>query len=373
MIQRAMLEVPQRFSGRSPVNPEVPAQLADWEGASGLAADVEAYGSKLGDMAQAEVGKLYPHPPSPYGGGDVLAWFWARAVQSPDPSWNGDVPLVGSWTLVKKPGRPTVWVEPVIENGHITYHVREGGNPIPGTIARGNGTCIATGAAIPNDYIKSEGMAGRLTQHLIAVAVQGARGRVYLSPTPADSEAAAVDARDCWRPTGAMSTHSQYMGTPRYGLDEWWKLFLPRQRLAIDAFCRSLDELREVILSDAARREMELGLPLASGGDGALAYSEAVTMYLAFVLDRAISRWNSLSIWHPLRETLEHLFRMQTIQMTWAFTEANPFSTATGGWSGQIDWVTKALLHLPMNSTATVAERDAGSTHRRGGEVRSLD
>jgi putative DNA methylase len=82
-------------------------------------------------------------------------------------------------------------------------------------------------------------------------------------------------------------------------------------------------------------------------------------MYLAFVLDRAISRWNSLSIWHPSGEKLEHVFRMQTVQMTWAFAEGNPFSNATGGWLGQIDWVTEALLGLPTSKAADVAQRDA--------------
>jgi putative DNA methylase len=359
MIERAMLEVPQRFAGFSPVNPEISRQLGSWEGARGLAADIEAYGRRLGEMARDRIGRMYP----PAGNAEdqsaePLAWFWARAVQSPDPSWNGEVPLVGSWTIVNKPGK-LVWIEPVVGDGVITYQVRHGGCPTPGTIRRGRATCIATGAAIPNEYIKQEGQAGRMTQHLIAVAVQGNKGRVYLSPTLSDVEASQVDDSNCWKPVGTMSTHPQYMGTPRYGLNEWWKLFTPRQRVAIDAFCRSLDELRRVILDDALRSGIDPGLPLNSGGTGATAYSETVAMYLAFVLDRAISRWNSLSIWHPSGEKLEHVFRMQTVQMTWAFAEGNPFSNATGGWLGQIDWVTEALLGLPTSKAADVAQRDA--------------
>ncbi|MHB8464240.1 MAG: DUF1156 domain-containing protein [Acidimicrobiales bacterium] len=189
--------------------------------------------------------------------------------------------------------------------------------------------------------------------------MQGDRARKYLSPTEADAAAAEVDDSGAWRPPGAMSTHSQYMGTPRYGLDEWWKLFTPRQRLTIDAFCTALEETRRTAQEDALRAGLPLGTQLRAGGDGALAYSEAIAMYLAFVLDRAISRWNTLSIWHPGRESLEHIFRMQTVQMTWTFTEANPFSESTGGWSGQIDWVTKAVLHLPAGRAASVAQRNA--------------
>lgn len=360
MIQRSMLEVPQRFSDRPPVNPEAQNELGQWDGARGLAADVESYGRRLGRVAQSKVDHMYPRPTDDSGRPtQPLAWFWARAVQSPDPAWNGEVPLVGSWTIVSKPGRPIIWVDPVVGDGRISYLVREGGTPPPGTISRGKGVCVATGTAITNDYIKEEARAGRMSQHLIAIAVKGEQGRKYLSPSGVDVAAAHVDDSACWRPAGAMSTHSQYMGTPRYGLDEWWKLFTPRQRLAIDAFCSALEEVQAAVQDDAIRAGMETGKPLRVGGEGAFAYSEAVSMYLAFVLDRAISRWNTLSIWHPSRESLEHIFRMQTVQMTWAFTEAYPFSHATGGWDGQIDWVTKAMLHLPPGQTAETAQRDA--------------
>lgn len=357
LVQRSMLEVPQRFAGTPPVNPAVRSSQHIWEGARGLAADIEAYGRRMEASAREQVGHHYPRPD--HATGEPIAWFWARAIRSPDPSFPGEVPLVGSWSLVTRPGKPTIWVEPTIKDGAVSYEVRKGGRPVPGTISRGKGTCLATGSAIPNDYIKEEGVAGRLSQHLIAVVVQGDRKRHYLSPTGADVARARIDDSDCWRPVGAMSTHSQYMGTPRYGLDEWWKLFTPRQRVAIDAFCSALDQVRAEVQEDALRSGLELGANLRSGGKGALAYSEAVAMYLAFVLDRAIARWNTLSIWHPTRETLEHVFRMQTVQMTWAFAEANPFSQATGGWSGQIDWVTKALIHLPTGTTATTAQRDA--------------
>lgn len=364
LIQRAMLEVPQRFAGRPPISAEVLNTQHVWDGARGLAADIETYGRWMRDFVHKQVGHHYPGPA--VGSAAPIAWFWSRAIRSPDPSFSGEVPLAGSWTIVNKPRNPVIWVEPVLTNGTVEYMVRQGGTPGAGTISRGKGTCFATGTAIPNDYIKQEGSAGRLTQHLIAVAVQGERGRQYLSPTAVDIAGAQVDDSACWRPNGAMSTHSQYMGTPRYGLDEWWKLFTPRQRLAIDSFCAALEEVRRAAQEDGLRAGMQLGAELRAGGDGAFAYAEAIAMYLAFVLDRAISRWNTLSIWNPIRETLEHVFRMQTVQMAWTFTEVNPFSESTGGWSGQIDWVTKALLHLPTGMSASTAQRDAEA---RIGEV----
>lgn len=360
LIQRAMLDVPQRFVGMEPVSPGAAQRESQWEGFRGLVADVETYGVALGESVRESLQSMYPRPIDDNGNvREPIAWFWVRAIESPDPSFAGEVPLVGSWTIVKKPGKPTVWVEPEVDGSIVRYRVRVGGTPPPGTMKRGKGVCLATGAAISNEYIRQKGKEGRLTQHLVAICVQGERGRSYISPAPSDLAAGDVDADSCWRPSGSMSTNTRHMGTPHYGLDEWWKLFTPRQRIVIDSFIRELEQIRSRIEADCVSAGLPAGEPLREGGVGATAYSEAVCMYLSFVLDRAISRWNSLSIWNPARESLEHVFRMQIVQMAWMFAEANPFSDATGGWSGQIDWVTKAILLLPSGGRADVQQRDA--------------
>ena len=40
-------------------------------------------------------------------------------------------------------------------------------------------------------------------------------------------------------------------------------------------------------------------------------------------------------------------FTCQAIQMTWAFAEANPFSTSTQNWSSQVEWIAKVIENLP--------------------------
>ena len=60
----------------------------------------------------------------------MIAWLWARTVQSPDPSWDGHVPLVRSWIVRKaKKNKPAVWVEPKVDgaNQSITYRIEQGG------------------------------------------------------------------------------------------------------------------------------------------------------------------------------------------------------------------------------------------------------
>ena len=124
----------------------------------------------------------------------------------------------------------------------LSYEIREGGEPSQArTVERGNGRCIATGAAIPAAYIKSEGVAGRMGSELIAIVAEGSRGRRYCAPTADD-----LNASSCGLPAvlpdGVMSDHPQYMGTPRYGLHEWWQLFASRQLIALITFSELLTD-----------------------------------------------------------------------------------------------------------------------------------
>lgn len=367
LISKAMVEIPSRFADLPPVNPDARAEsgLKTWDRAQGLAEDVRWYGQWMRDRAFERIGHLYPKVklPPEQGGGEatVIAWIWARTVESPDPSWNGHVPLVRSWVLRKKKGKPVVWVEPVVDRDTqtITYRIREGGTPVEGTIKRGKGRCIATGSVIDADYIKSEAVAGRLHESVIAIVAEGQRRRVYLSP---DSDAAPI--ADLTAPElglrGPVPTHSQYMGMPRYGLDTWEKLFLPRQAHTLATFYELLAEVHEEVAKAAARA----GLPtdnsrLRDGGAGPVAYADALTTYLAFAVDRSLARWTSLAIWNSVGEKTEHVFRLQAYQMSWEFAEANPFSSSTGNWAGQAEWVAKALEELPARTPAVVVQRDA--------------
>ena len=73
LITKALIEIPPRFAGRPPVNPEARRSLAhegSWTGAAGLAADVRYYGQWMRDEAEERIGHLYPKvdplPPTPH-------------------------------------------------------------------------------------------------------------------------------------------------------------------------------------------------------------------------------------------------------------------------------------------------------------------
>jgi len=63
LITKAMIEIPPKFAGQPPVNPDARQKLAhsgEWRGATGLAEDVRYYGQWMRDEAKKRIGHLYP-------------------------------------------------------------------------------------------------------------------------------------------------------------------------------------------------------------------------------------------------------------------------------------------------------------------------
>ena len=375
LIQKAMIEFPPRFAGRPPVHPDIDSALATWERAQGLGADVEAYGQWMRDEAERRIGHLYPDATGPNGEKlTPIAWIWARTVESPDPTWNGHVPLVASWMLANKKGKPKVWIEPVINRATqtITYEIREGGTPyLEETVDRGGGYCIATNAAISFDYIRKEGRAQRHGRSLLAVVAEG-KGRVYC----VGSE---TDVPDCGAEVsislGDIHQNKRDFKTPNYGIEQWEGLFTQRQLVALTTFSELLPEVRERVIADAAvNGVIDDGVRLRDGGSGATAYADAITTYLAFVIDKCADYWSTICTWHNTKELIRNTFGRQAIPMTWDFAETNPFSSSTGNWMAMVDWVQKAVAHCPATGTGEVDQRDARALVReRVGAAISTD
>ena len=383
LINKAMIEIPPRFAGMPPVHPDIDKTLTTWERAQGLAADVEAYGRWMRDEAQRRIGHLYPDATGPDGEKlTPIAWIWARTVESPDPSWSGHVPLVASWTLAKRPGKPKVWIEPTIDRDSlsISYQIREGGEPAyERTCSGGHGTCLVTSAAIPASYIKAESRAGRMGQHLIAVVAEGDRGRVYCSPTPSERVAAAV-APPLWRPEAPLPDQGLGFRVQAYGLNEWWKLFSPRQLVALTTFTDLLAEVTERVSRDASVAGMATDeVRLHEGGRGSPAYADAVVTYLTFTIDKCANLWSNIVTWMNDRGAFREVFARQAIPMTWDFAEASPFSGRGGSWDLCLSKVHKVVFELPpgVHSQAQQSgaiQRDARARAREAcGTVISTD
>ena len=349
-----MVEIPPRFAGRAPVNPRSREEsgLKTWRGAQGLAEDIRYYGEWMREKAQERIGHLYPK----VEGKTVIAWLWARTVQSPDPAWRGHVPLLKSGILRNRPGKPVVWVEPIVDRDTQTvrYKVREGGTPGGGTVSRGGGVCVATGASFGLDYVREQGRAGKLGEVCIGAVVEETKGRGYVSsPVLPDVP------EPSWKPKGKLLGKSA-VNVPLYGMTEWGDLFTDRQLVALNTFSDLLLEVREVVEEDTRRAGwVDDGIRLRDGGSQVTAYADALITYLAFVIDRCADYWSNLCSWHNSGEKIRNTFGRQAIAMVWDYAEANPFSFSTGNWSGQVKWVEKTFTHLPVSGFGAVQQRDA--------------
>ncbi len=372
LICKAMIEIPPKFAGRPPINPQARGKTGHsgtWKGAQGLAEDVRYYGKWMRDEAEQRIGQLYPKVEvtaemardrpdlKPYVDRSltVIAWLWARTVKSPNPAFaQVDVPLASTFMLSTKAGKEA-YVEPVIEDGGYRFTVKVGkpkdaeGAKNGTKLSRGaNFQCLMSGTPMAGDYIKGEGKAGRMGARLMAIVAEGDRGRVYLAPTPTH-EAAALEAKPEWKPEGSLPHDPRNFWTVQYGLTTWADLFTPRQLVALTTFSDLVGEARERIRRDA----LAAGLPddpkpLRDGGTGATAYAEAVGVYLGFGSSRAADAWSSGVTWRNQVEASRNTFARQALPMTWDFTEVNPFSTSCGHWMGNsVEWVEKSLLHLP--------------------------
>ena len=205
LINKAMIEIPPKFAGRAPVNPEFRKDKnlfsREGKGAQGLAADVRYYGQWMRDQAERRIGHLYPkievttdmakeRPDlERYKGRKltVIAWLWARTVKSPNPAFaDVEVPLASTFILSTKKGREA-YVEPVIEGQGYRFTVKVGAPPNvaaqSGTkLSRGaNFKCLISGTPIGGDYIKAEGNGGRMDARLMAIVAEGDRGRVDMT------------------------------------------------------------------------------------------------------------------------------------------------------------------------------------------------
>ncbi len=357
LIQRAMLEIPGRFKKLPPVHPQVRDSRIVWNQAEGLAADLQAYGKWMQEEARGRIGYLYPDATLPDGSkATPIAWIWARTVKSPDPSWPGHVPLVSSWELSRKPGKPSVWIKALVdhEDKTIRYEICEGGDIPDGLVGRQGGTCIATGAQISLNYIREEGRAGRHSVALMAVVCESNNGRIYVSPTDSDL----FDLVEAKPELGPLPKNPRDFKTPNYGMVNWEDLFTDRQSLAMVTFSEVLQDLRAIIENDAQNLPND-GTRLRDGGSGRAAYADAVITYLAFAIDKCSDYWSSICTWHASREVIGNTFGRQSIRMTWNFAETNPFSSSTGNWMSMVNWTSKALIKLPTESSGSTAQRDA--------------
>lgn len=385
LINKAMIEIPPKFAGRAPVNPSYRNSrsliAAEWKGAKGLAEDVRYYGEWMRDEAQKRIGHLYPpvevtadmaknRPDLKQYVGQkltVIAWIWARTVKSPDPAFSHvDVPLASTFMLSTKAGKEA-YVEPIVEGDSYRFEVRIGKPSNIADVSAGTSAgkraafkCLLSGSPISYDYIRQQGSTGNLGSRLMAIVLEGIRGRVYL-PSNTLHNQVAESAKAAWRPDTPLFGKSR-ANVSNYGIDVFGDLFTSRQLVALTTFSDLVGEAIAKIEKDA----MDAGVPddhidLKDGGSGAKAYCESVGVYLSFAVDRMAMTGNSLVRWNAVGEKAQHCFGRQALPMLWDYAEPNFLATATGSIKSAVFYSYDPLNWINPCASGYSVQADASS------------
>ncbi|PKG93150.1 DUF1156 domain-containing protein [Paraglaciecola sp. MB-3u-78] len=406
MINKAMIEIPPKFAGQAPVGPIPDSDktnkkkatkdaFEDWSGVKGLAEDVRRYGHWMREEAMKRIGHLYPkvlitdeiiaeRPDlKAYAGEEltVITWIWARTVKSPNLAFNHvDVPLASSFVLSSKKGKEA-YVQPVIAGDTYHFEVKVGNLPTEAKLGTkvgngGNFKCLVSGTPIPVKAIREQGQQGTFSKRLMAVVAAGKSGRVYLAPTLAIQKVA-DSAHSKWGPTTQINHNPRDIRTQLYGLNQYGDLFTPRQLLGLTTFSDLIDEARIKAISDAKAAGMRIDeLGIDQGGMGTTAYGEALSVYLAFALDRLADYNSSIATWKASGEQVMQTYKRQALPMTWDFPESNIMGDKSICWLKAIKYTSdnlNACTKLNSLVPGIVLQADAATQNVSTNKVISTD
>ena len=357
-----------------------------------MANEVRYWGEWVLKKVKAEIGDLYPLIPDPAYHADrknqknvlgtkdeippgylvPVAYLWTRTVTCKNPTCTATVPLARqTWMRKKKGDVVALKGEPERSTKRVRFSVFHstsekglGFDPAIGSNG-GNATCPFCGTVADTQYVKEQGMAGRLGHQLMATACSktSVRGKIYI---PVDS--GTLDENQI-RIRIQSICDQQGLSIPRepivndakkalfcvlYGLVEWGHLFSPRQMLCLMEFTAAIRRAEAEI-----RNVTELDR------------STAVTVLLAAMLDRLADFSSTICVWNSMEgERTAHTFGRQALPMTWDYSEAAPFNEANAGWPTALERVIPAIESVDFTNTGTVAR---GSATRLPWEDESFD
>jgi adenine-specific DNA methylase len=335
-----------------------------------LGQEVRLVGAKIKQQAEVELSDLYPEDPD---GATPIAYLWARTVRCESPNCGAEIPLMRSFWLCKKARRKRALrfrvLRPAEGPPHAEFEVFEPDSEreVPsGTVARAKASCVACGTVLPPARVRTQlaaqrggadavfDEAGRRTGGARIMAVitlrEGERGRHYRVPVDADyrsvwhAQKRLSAALDDWEARGSQGRYPipdeplkrvpvtfGVINVWVYGMDVWSDLFSARQKLALMSLARLVSE-------------------------------QPSPRVHALALDRLADYSSSLCRWVPNGEFIGNTFGRQALPMIWDFCEVNPFSSATGGYPGALEWVANVMSASPISRVGQVESASATSS-----------
>ena len=368
LLTKAMIELPPKFHNQAPINPDADPMgmstgtgrrqtCVPWKGTAGLAEDIRYYGAWMREEAHKRIGHLYPKVQLPDGrSATVVAWLWAHTIPCINPACGLHMPLMRTFQLSKKRGNEH-WIKPVIDRelNTISWIVQIDDQGVPqATVNRNGAYCCGCGTAVNLAHVREQAGADKMGEIMTAVIAKGERKKLFLAPTDEHIQIS-QSAEPLWRPRPAMPNNPTLVSGRGYGITHWHQLFTDRQLVALTTFSDLITDVRHQITQN--------------GADDV--YANAVCTYLSLAIGRTAESGCRYAWWENSATFIAPTFARQALQMTWAFAEANPFSSSTQNWLAQVGWIAKVIENLPISANGgEVYQADATTTdHATGGPV----
>ena len=361
LLTKTATEIPSLFADCNAVNPA--GKNNEYFGAAGLAADVKYYGDWLREHAKKELSDTYPDM---YIDGELFAvysWIWVRTMKCPNPACGCQMPMAGSYILSKLKGKE-YWAEPVIENKKIRFLIHHGICPKDKETNKfgSNGAkfkCIACGAITRDEDVKKAGKSGALTAQVMAVSVHTSSGRIFVEPDEIQSKAAKAPIPEDV-PIASIPNNSRWFSPPGFGMFEYVDIYTSRQLVLMTTLCNLIPKIIDKVASDALLAGMSpVGVGLNAGGNGALAYGQAIGVYLSLVVGKLANFQSTICTWDNRNGNIRASFTRQAIPMTWVFAEGNPFSSVTGNYDTMLRNVYESVAELHTGHIISVKQSNA--------------
>lgn len=313
------------------------------------------------------------------GGLTVIAWLWARTVKCPNPACGATMPLVRSFWLSTKAGKKA-WVEPVVnkEKKVVRFEVKSGNPDENLTKKIGVGTgftneggkkvkatfrCVVCKEGVAKGgYIDAEADQGRMGVMPLAIVAEGERHRIYLPFDDVQVQIALEKSRHCLSDPAiqeklpaepARGTFASNAQGRIYGFKTFADYFTPRQLIALTTLSDLVSEAWEHVRQGA--------ITACLSDDSAIAYADAVAIYLAFAVDKGVNYWSSLCAWHSGRDIIMSTFARQALPIVWDFAEVNPFCDSSGNFLLGIEQAVRMVESTHSTSQGQVNQLDAAA------------
>ena len=354
MITTVVSDIPARFANIGAVHPQE-NKIFDLQspGMQGFADDVKYYGEWMQKEALKKLCHLYPKVSVPDTGKEVdaVAWVWARTVKCPNPTCGCNIPLSSSYDLARKKGAE-VWVEPVVEDGTVRFRIHMG----PHTVKKGKPKvgqtavfkCPVCGEITTDAYVKECGVNHQISSQLIALVVDDGKNRLYIEPDTGQTIAANVQPPKNI-PHGALPDFPKRFSPPSFGLTDYADLFTNRQLVYLTTMLKLASKVQTAVEKQAVKNGLnDDDISFSDGGNGALAYAQAVRTVLVLTVSKLLDRCSNICSWNASSGgSLRNVFSRAAMPMIWDYAEGNPFASASGSFLKTLERVCEAISVLP--------------------------